>query len=240
MKENGWIKLHRQILNNPIIKKPNYLSLWVILLLKANHEQNSFIWNKKKQTCNRGQFITGRNQLSLESGISAGTVENILNYLESEHQIEQQKTSKFRLITIINYNKYQEVKQENEQQNDSRMTTELQQNDTNKNNKKDKNERTISKDIEQCYGREDINNLLKDFEEIMGFKSSSSKDRIFATHLLRNFTTEQLKAMLTYCSTDSYAPRVGSLEKLWFKRGDIIAGLKTRQNKMPTNLDNIK
>jgi hypothetical protein len=136
----GWIKLHRQILENPISKKPNYLALWIILILKSNHEPNTFIWNKKKQVCNRGQLLTGRNQLSIESGISSGTIENILNYLESEHQIEQQKTSKFRLITIKNYNKYQEGKQEIEQQNDNRMTTELQQNDTNKNDKNEKNE----------------------------------------------------------------------------------------------------
>jgi hypothetical protein len=74
----------------------------------------------------------------------------------------------------------------------------------------------------------------------MGFKSASSKDRIFANHLIKNFTREQLRAMMTYCSQDAYAPRIGSLEKLWFKRGDVISGLKAKINKMPTNLDNLK
>lgn len=114
-----------------------------------------------------------------------------------------------------------------------------------------KESKSISKDIEaeplknevvvkEKYGRPDINKLLEDFETIMGFKSSSSKDRIFATHLLKNFNQEQLTAMIKYCSEDSYAPRVGSLEKLWFKRGDVIAGIKAKFNKQPTNLDNLK
>jgi len=99
------------------------------------------------------------------------------------------------------------------------------------------NDITISKDIEQApekveYGNQEINNLLKDFEEIMGFKSSSSKDRIFGNHLIKNYTGEQLKTMLTYCATNTYAPRIGSLEKMWFKRGDIIAGIKSQSNKI--------
>ena len=110
---------------------------------------------------------------------------------------------------------------------------------------------TISKDIEaepnvhldvvkEEYGRPDINKLLEDFKTIMGYDSASSKDRLFAKHLLNNYTQEQLTSMLKYCSEDAYAPRVGSLEKLWFKRGDVIAGLKAKFNKQPTNLDNLK
>ncbi len=94
--------------------------------------------------------------------------------------------------------------------------------------------------VKEEYGRPDINKLLEDFKTIMGYDSASSKDRIFAKHLLNNYTQEQLTSMLKYCSEDAYAPRVGSLEKLWFKRGDVIAGLKAKFNKQPTNLDNLK
>lgn len=83
----------------------------------------------------------------------------------------------------------------------------------------------------ETFGREDINTLLADFERIMGFKSASNKDRIFATHILKNYTHPQIKAMLEYCSQDAYAPRIGSLEKMWFKRGDIVAGIKGKINK---------
>lgn len=72
----------------------------------------------------------------------------------------------------------------------------------------------------------DINWLLEEFQNIAGFKSSGKKDRIMATHLLRNFTRDQLSYMIRYCVEDKFAPRIGSVEKLWFKRGDILAGIK--------------
>lgn len=76
----------------------------------------------------------------------------------------------------------------------------------------------------------DINWLIDEFQNIMSFKSSGTKDRFMAKHLLNNFSKEQLTAMLTYCSTNEYAPRIGSVEKLWYKRGDIIAGIKSLQS----------
>lgn len=90
---------------------------------------------------------------------------------------------------------------------------------------------TISNDIEQAHGNEDINWLIGEFERVMLFKSAGTKDRFMAKHLLRTFTREQLTAMLTYCSTEKYAPRIGSVEKLWFKRGEILAGIKSLSQK---------
>lgn len=163
MENQGWIKLHRRILDNPISRKPNYSWLWIILLLKANHETTSFIWNNKKQDCKRGQLLTGRKQLSNESGISEGTIETILNYLETQQQIQQQKTSKFRLITILNYEEYQGDKQQFQQQTDNKLTTKKQQTDTNNNDKNVNNEK---KDIaEASSALKPIPNLLEDKQE---------------------------------------------------------------------------
>lgn len=89
---------------------------------------------------------------------------------------------------------------------------------------------TIVEEAEPKFGNEDINWVIQEFETIMGFKSSGTKDRFMAKHLLNNFSKEQLTAMLKYLSTQEYAPRVGSVEKLWYKRGDIIAGIKSIKN----------
>lgn len=141
MKKGNWITLNRKLLDNPISHKPLYLSLWVILLLKANHKDTEFIWNNKKQLCKRGELLTGRKQLSIESGVSESQVEHILNYFEKDGQIEQQKTNKFRLILIKNYNKYQGV----EQQIDNKKTTNRQQIDTNNNDNNDNNDNNIDR-----------------------------------------------------------------------------------------------
>lgn len=135
---NGWIKLHRKLLENPLAKKPAWAWLWVVLLLKANHEKNDFIWNGKVVRVRAGQFVTGRLELAKESSLSPSSVERALEYLESGHQIEQQKTTKYRLITIVKWSEYQHEKT-------TKRTTGGQQADTNKNEKND-NKRLLLKE----------------------------------------------------------------------------------------------
>lgn len=123
--ENGWIKIHRQIVNKGYYKKSAYIHLWLHLLLSVNHQNKEFIWNGKIISVKAGQFISGRKELSDATGIPESTIERILKMLENEHQIEQQKTTKYRLITILNWKNYQE--------SDNKRTTNGQQTDTNKN-----------------------------------------------------------------------------------------------------------
>ena len=102
----GWIKLHRKLSKKAFYDKPNYLALWVHILLSANHEENEFMWNGKVISVKKGQFITGRKQLAIQSGIPETTVERLLTFFEKERQIGQQKTTKYRLITIYKWHEY--------------------------------------------------------------------------------------------------------------------------------------
>ena len=122
----GWITLHRKLLENPISCKADYLSVWVHLLLMASHEETSFIWNNKKQILRKGQLLTGRKKLSKQTGVTESQIYKILKYLEMEQQIEQQKTTKFTVITIKNWGRYQD---KNNKSN-NRVTTTQQQSNT--------------------------------------------------------------------------------------------------------------
>lgn len=128
----GWIKLHRSILNKGWIKKPEYVQLWVVLLLMASHDDREYFWNGKTIILKSGQLITGRKALSEKTGISQTTIERILLTFENEHQIGQQKTSTSRLISILNWGKHQKVGQHNGQRADNERTTDGQRADTNK------------------------------------------------------------------------------------------------------------
>lgn len=139
--EQGYIKLYRKIKLKGWYKNSKYVHLWVHILLKANHKQSEFMWNDKIIIIKEGQFITGRKQLSEETGLAQSTIEKILKIFEKEHQIEQQKTNKFRLITVINWKEYQGNGHQKEQQTDNRRTTDGQQMDTNKNDNNEKNEK---------------------------------------------------------------------------------------------------
>ena len=138
MKEKqGWVKLSRRLLDNPIFQKPDYLAVWLFLLLSANHEETSFIWNNKKQILKKGQLLTGRKKIAQKTKVAESQIYKILKYLETEQQIEQQKTTKYTIVTIINWDRYQQKEQQKEQQRNNRVTTEEQQSNTYKNvNKK--------------------------------------------------------------------------------------------------------
>jgi hypothetical protein len=86
-----------------------------------------------------GEFVTGRKSLALQTGIPETTIERILDYLESSGQIGQQKTTKYRLITILKWKSYQEV--------DSKRTANGQQTDTIKNLKKERSKEEVSSDV---------------------------------------------------------------------------------------------
>ncbi len=71
------------------------------------------------------------------TGLSESMVERALNLFENEQQIEQQKTTKNRIITIIKWYQYQI----SDNETDSKRTTTEQQADTNKNDKNVENEK---------------------------------------------------------------------------------------------------
>ena len=135
----GYIKLWRSIEDNPITKKPEYLSVWIYLLRKANYTDNELIFNNEKIVIKAGSFITSRAKICSATGILRSTVERILKYLENEHQIEQQSFNKFRIISICNWEPYQQTEQVNEQPVSSKRAASEQPVSTAKKEKKDKN-----------------------------------------------------------------------------------------------------
>lgn len=158
MNNNGWIKLHRKMLDNPISNKPKYAWVWITLLLKANHKENKIMWNGNILIIKEGQVLTGRKELSKQTGISESTLEDILKYLEKQQQIQQQKTTKFRIITIVKWEDYQN----SDTKTNNKATTKQQQSDTNNNdnnvNKKKEDTPKLSKQI--------VDTLLKEMNLI--------------------------------------------------------------------------
>lgn len=131
---SGWVKLYRQTLDNPIVcKDTETFAVWCYLLLMAAHKQRKVLFNNGVVELDEGQLITGRKTISEKFYISESKVQRILKLLESEHQIEQQTSSKNRLISIVNWHKYQASEHQSEQQVNNERTTSEQQVNTYKN-----------------------------------------------------------------------------------------------------------
>lgn len=76
-----------------------------------------------------GQLITGRNQLSVETGISERSVRTSLHRLKKTGEISIKPTSRFSIITIRNYLDYQACSEEVDQQSDQQVTNDRPAND---------------------------------------------------------------------------------------------------------------
>ena len=141
----GWISLHRKLLDNPIVcKDSDHMSVWMYLLLNATHKEYASVFMGKKIMLQPGQLITGRKAIAEKFNIDESKVQRILKRFENEQQIEQQNGNKNRLITVLSWSLYQNNEQQNEQQMNNKCTTTEQQvntynnvNNINNDNKKD-------------------------------------------------------------------------------------------------------
>jgi len=143
---NGYIKLFRSFREWYGYGNEKRVALWIELLLLASHTENRFIFNGSPVTVMPGQFITGRKKLSLATGISESYIEDLLTEFEKEGQIQQQKSTTSRMITIVKWEEYQSCdsgKTAERQPSDNGATTERQPSDTIKKVKNDKKVKNV-------------------------------------------------------------------------------------------------
>ena len=135
----GWIKIHRKILEWEWYDDNNVFRLFFHLLMTANYEEKS--WHGI--TIGRGQIVTSVDNLSSQLGLSAQQIRTAINKLKITQEITSKTTNKFTLITICNYEKYQftdNAEQQTKQQtNNNQITNEQQTNNNNIRNKEYKN-----------------------------------------------------------------------------------------------------
>lgn len=140
MSRIGWVKLSRAVLDDPLLNKdPEYLALWIHLLCNAAFEPTPALLGANRVILQPGQLTTGRKQLALNSGISESKVERVLKAFESAQLIEQQTTTRNRLISILSWDDYCESRQPNEQQSNNDRTTIEQRTNTLEEDKKLRN-----------------------------------------------------------------------------------------------------
>ena len=100
---DGWIAMHRKILDWEWYHDINVCRLFFHIILKANHMPKK--WKGKQ--INRGQFITGLNVLESETGLSVMQIRTALNKLKATREITIKVTNKYSLLTVVNYDEYQ-------------------------------------------------------------------------------------------------------------------------------------
>jgi hypothetical protein len=130
--QQGWIKLHRQILEWEWYSDNNCFRLFLHLLLKANHKEKRFKGIELKV----GSIVTSRDLLARETGLTSQQIRTALTKLISTNEITSKTSSQGTIIQIVSYEKYQVSTNEitNEQPTSNQQLT------TNNNVKKEKKE----------------------------------------------------------------------------------------------------
>ena len=99
----GYIKLHRKILDNGVFADAELLKVFVWCILKANTTPN-VVFGRKVDV---GEFITGRITASEELYLKPSTIYKRLHKLKSQGYIKISSTTKNSLITVVNFKAYQ-------------------------------------------------------------------------------------------------------------------------------------
>lgn len=103
--DGEYIKVFRKLLEWEWYTDVNTTKLFMHCLLKANWKAGS--WHGFKYE--RGQFITSLATLAHESGLTVKEVRTALNHLERTGEVASKKYPKFRVITVLSFNKFQSM-----------------------------------------------------------------------------------------------------------------------------------
>ena len=175
MDNQGFIKIYRKMLDWEWYKNENAKNVFIHCLLKANWKDGRF----QGYDVPRGSFVTGRRQLSQELNISEQSIRTALKRLKSTNEITIKTTKNFSIITIVNYEKYQETNQEINQHLTNNQPTANQHLTTIEEYKEIKNKRSV------CV--ENTQSLAPSLSDIIAYGNSLGADSNYCERFYNHY-----------------------------------------------------
>lgn len=106
---SGWIKIHRDIAKHWIFKDAEKFKWWMDMLFLASYEGNKTNVGSKIVEIKRGQFIGSLSFFMKRWGVGKERIINYLRLLQSDGMIDKVSDKNITIITICNYESYQNV-----------------------------------------------------------------------------------------------------------------------------------
>ena len=107
----GYIQLYRQILDSAVFANPNYLKIWLWIIIKANHKDKEVPikigGGSSTIAVKRGEFLFGRNSSSEELCMSGSMIYRTLQKFEKWKMITIKSNNQYSVISVCNYDTYQ-------------------------------------------------------------------------------------------------------------------------------------
>lgn len=136
----GWVMLHRKMVEWEWYTEPNVVRLFIHCLLRANHVDAKWRGIEIK----RGQFVTSADKLATELGLTRQKIRTALGNLQITSEITIKTSTQHTVITVNNYDSYQGATNETTNNQPAKQPTNNQRDNhqitTNNNDKNIKNE----------------------------------------------------------------------------------------------------
>jgi hypothetical protein len=144
----GWISLHRKLLDNPIFSNYKLLQTFLYCLLKASHSDREQLVGDELVTIKTGQLVTGRKAIAKATKLSEQNVRTALNRLEKLGILTIKPTNKYSIVTVVAWDLHQQTNQQvtNKQPTSNQQVT-TNNNYNNVNNSNNKKEIVIPEGI---------------------------------------------------------------------------------------------
>jgi len=222
---DGWIGIHRKIAEWEWYSDSNTSRVFFDLLFSVNHTDTKY----KGHEIKKGQTITGYPSMAKRLGISVQNARTAINHLKSTGEITVKVTSKFSIVTLLNYTKYEikkkEVNNQTNRQTNSHLTV-IQQSSNNTQKGKEHNnvinkKTTFSSEHEILI--EKFNQLTNRTIKLNNERVNLIKRAIGRGHTTDDILTAFIKRKETewWCDNDRWK-RFESLFNLKTKSGNAI------------------
>lgn len=216
---NGWIKLHKQIIENDFLQ--NDMTCYVLftkLLLVTNTKT--------------GTYTTGRFKLESLTGLQGSTIYKALKRLENNGLVTQVSNNRFTTISICNWKKYQGS---GNSSGNNQVTTKSQPSNTNKDIRTKKEEVLVPNTPKVVYGNKNINDAFNYWLTATGIPISSKvkQNRNACNNLYKRYGKEKLEQLINgvaEAQSDKYAPRISDFVSLQAKLSELLLWGKQKNN----------
>ena len=193
----GWVTLHRKFLQWEWFDKPEMVQLFIWLLLNANYTDNKW----QGQVIKRGQILTTTPKIMEALRFTERQTRTCISRLKSTGEVSVKTTNRFTIITICNYDRYQNDNFENDGQNDTSDGHNIKNNIT----------------IKQCNNN--TNNNLSVYERAC---TREEREKIFELFFFKNFINPEAEVDKFYANYDAQGWVRGNGQKIV----DVIAVAK--------------
>jgi hypothetical protein len=112
----GYIKLWRKSLDAGWLRDHKLWSFWSYCLLKATHKEYDFIVGLQKVHLEPGQFVFGLHKAARDLNMTVAQIRSRRDSLKKAGNITIKSTNKYSIITIVNWDSYQGVNEQDRKQ----------------------------------------------------------------------------------------------------------------------------